>query len=841
MLKDVRYGLRVLRKSPLFTAVAVLSLALGIGGGVSVFTVLNAITLRDLPVANPQQLYAADKHLAAAVTNRYSWAMFVELRREIQGRAEAFVATNATSMYVRLPNRSDAAAAERSMVQLVSGEFFGVLRQRARIGRLIEPRDNTAPGATPVAVISDAYWQRRFDRNPNIIGQDLIVGGAGLTVIGVADAGFFGPVVALRNPEVWIPLMMQSEIRYAFNASMSDNADGTKPWATQPEINWLSLFLRIPDKADTPAIAAALTLMHQRDAAAWLVSPTDDERARVERERVVLSSAGRGVSFLRGDLASRLVVLLAMMGVLLLITCGNVASLLVARASAREREIAVRAAMGAGRWRIIRQLLVENLLLSLVGGALGLLAAAWGRDLLLAMFSRGAAIIDLDTSFDWRVLLFAMSVTMLCGLAAGVLPAIRGTRVSPTDAIKAQARQVGHAGGRRGATIGKTLVAGQMAFCLLLLVVAGLFVRSMQALMLTDVGYDRNHLLVAQMDVRSVGYGDHERQALYERVLDRIRRIPGVVSVSASLNGPLGTSRRASSLAVEGHTAGPDEVLITNEEIVTADYFATVGLELVEGRFWTPDDARAGSRSTIVNQSMARRFFAEGEAVGKRWTYGEPIAPDSPVIVGVIEDAKYFDVRGTTPNMIYRLSATTPIDVLGNLEIRTAGAPAAVADTIRRALAEVEPALPVFDVVPLDQRLNRGLTNDRLIANLTSAFGLVALLLACLGLYGTISYGVRRRIPELGVRMALGADRKNVLWLVTREAITLVGVGAVLGLPLAFAAGRSLVPFLYGVDPVDPVAYTQATTLLLAVAGLAACAPAYRASRIDPMVALRSE
>jgi predicted permease len=457
------------------------------------------------------------------------------------------------------------------------------------------------------------------------------------------------------------------------------------------------------------------------------------------------------------------------------------------------------------------------------------------------MFARGATIVDLDTSFDWRVLLFSMSITILCGLAAGVLPAIRSTRVSPTDAIKAHARQVGHAGGRRGATIGKTLVAGQMAFCLLLLVVAGLFVRSMQALMLTDVGYDRDHLLVAQMDVRSLGYADHERQALYTRVLDRIRRIPGVSSVSASLNGPLGNSRRSSSLAVEGYTAGPAELLMTNEEIVTADYFATVGLELVEGRLWTLDDARAGSRSSIINQSMARRFFPDGGAVGKRWTYGEPIAPDSPVIVGVVQDAKYFDVRVTTPNMIYRLSAATPIDVLGNLEIRTAGAPAAMADTIRQAVVEVEPALSVFDAVPLDQRLNRGFTNDRLIANLTSAFGLVALLLACLGLYGTISYGVARRIGELGVRMALGADRKDVLWLVIREAITLVGVGAVLGLPIAFAAGRGLVSFLYGVDPVDPVSYALATTLLLVVAGLAAYAPAYRASRIDPMVALRSE
>jgi predicted permease len=314
-----------------------------------------------------------------------------------------------------------------------------------------------------------------------------------------------------------------------------------------------------------------------------------------------------------------------------------------------------------------------------------------------------------------------------------------------------------------------------------------------------------------------------------------------VVAASASLNGPMSTSRRASSLAVEGYTAAPNDTLLTNEEIVTPDYFETVGLRLVEGRLWTIADVRLGGRSTIINQSMARRFFPDGGAIGKRWSYGEQVTAESPVIVGVVEDAKYFDVRTATPNMTYRLSATAPVDVLGNLEIRTAGEPASLVDAVRQAVAEVEPNLLLFDVVPLDQRVNRGLTNDRLIAILTSTFGVVALLLACLGLYGTISYGVARRISELGVRMALGADRKNVLLLVIREAIALVIAGATVGLPLAFAAGRSVSSLLHGVDPLDPLAFAQATALLLVVAGIAAYFPAYRASRIDPMVALRAE
>ncbi len=839
MLTDLRYSIRVLLRNPLVASVAVLSLALGIGGTASVFTVLNAIVLRDLPVPNPQQLYTAEKHRAADVSTRYSWPLIEQAQRELQGRAELFAATPPTQMQVRLARGTD--AAERSNVQLVSGQFFEALRQRAQIGRLIEPRDAAAVGGSPVLVISDAYWQRRFQRDPSVIGRELIVGSVSLTVIGVAATEFFGAWVAFRNPDVWIPLTMQSDVRYAFNASTNDSvSDNTKPWSPQPGIEWLSLFARVPDSSNTAGVASALTLRHQRDAASRVQGSSAEDRARIEQERVVLASAGRGVSFLRGDLSSRLFVLLAMVGVLLAITCGNVASLLLARASAREREIAVRTALGAGRWRIVRQLLCETLMLSIAGGALGLIVAAWGRDLLLSLFTGGAAIIDLDTSFDWRVLLFAVSLTVICGLAAGILPALRSARIEPTDAIKAQARQVGHAGGRRGAVVGKSLVTAQMAFCLLLLVVAGLFMRSMQALAQTDVGFDRDRLLVARMDVRSMGYSSDQRQALYDRVLERLRRIPGVESASVSLNGPLGTSWRASSLVAEGYQAAPDERLMTNEEFVTADYFQTVGLAIVEGRGFTPDDGRPGSRSTIVNQTMARRFFPAGGAVGKRWTSDDTLQPDSPVIVGVVHDAKYVDVRGATPNMVYRMAGATG-EVLGNLEIRTSGTPSSLAPTVRQALSELEPALPVFDIVPLDQRVNRGLTNDRLIASLTSAFGIVALLLACLGLYGTISYGVAQRIAELGLRMALGADRLTVGWLVIREALTLVGIGAALGLPLAFIAGRIILSLLHGVDPVDVASYSQATALLLIVAGIAAYLPAHRASRIDPMVALRSE
>jgi predicted permease len=643
----------------------------------------------------------------------------------------------------------------------------------------------------------------------------------------------------MRNPDVWVPLKMQPTIRYAFNASSSDDADQQKPWPPQPEIAWLRMFVRVPQADDVPAVGSALTLVHQRDVGSRL-DPADAEGRRLlDAERMALAPAGRGVSPLRDELSSPLLVLLAMVGVLLAITCGNVASLLAARATAREREIAIRVAIGAGRWRVVRQLLIETLLLSIVGGGLGLLIAAWGRDALLMMFAQGASVVDLDPAFDPRVLVFALAVTVLAGIAAGLVPALRATRVTPTDALKTEARQVGAGGGRRGARLGKVLVTAQIAFCLLLLVVAGLFVRSMQSLLLTDVGYDRDRLLVARMDVLSMGFGTEQRQALYERVIGRIERIPGVVSASLSLNGPMGTSHRASSLAVEGHTEAPGEQLRTDEETVTEKYFDTVGLEVVQGRAFTAEDRHPGNRNTLINETMARRFFPRGDALGKRWTSGDPIGPGANVIVGVIRDARYREVRGEMTNMSYTLSAAVPDETLGNVEIRTAVPPGTLVTAVRQAVAEVEPALPVYDVVPLNERMNRDLSNDRLIASLTSTFGAIALVLACLGLYGTISYGVSRRVTELGVRMALGANRAAVLWLVVREALTLVAVGACVGVPLAYAAGRSIKSLLYGVGPVDPATYAASAGLLLVIAGVAAYLPAHRASRIDPMAALR--
>ena len=826
----------MLARSPLFSLVAISSLAIGIGGAAAVFTVLNAVVLRDLPVPNPQQLMVAEKVRRSDRSPRFSWPQFEDARKDVQGKAELTAFVYPTNMNVRAG--SGTGPTERAFVQLVSGEFFDVLRQRPQVGRLLASSDNVTLGAHPVVVISDAYWNRQYRRAPDAVGRTLTINGSVFTIVGVTEPRFFGAILAGRNPDVWVPLMMQPDVRYAQNASNDDTANPRQPWPPQRGIEWLGVIARVPKTADLPAIEGALTAMHQRDLRASADNPSEDDLKRIAAQRVEMVAGAKGVSFLREESRSPLLGLLGMVGVLLAIACGNVASLLISRASARDREIAIRLSIGAGRHRVVRQLLAETLLLAAIGGGLGLLLAAWGRDFLVTMFTRGATVVDLDAGFDWRVLAFSVGVTVVSGLAAGIGPALRGTRVELAESLKGEGRTVGTDGGRRGQWVGKSLVAGQIAFCLLLLVLASLFGMSMRSLLHVDVGYDRDKLLAARMDVRSMGLSDEERQALYTRVLERVSAIPGVESASISLNGPLSGSQRTSSLSVEGHTPQPGDFFLTNEEAVTEKYFETVGLEIVEGRGFRPEDRAAEARATIINQTMAKRFFPNG-ALGKRWDYGD-IGPKSFTIVGVVQDARYTSVRGAVPNMIYSLSAAVPDIVMSNLEVRSSVAPSQLVPTVRKVLADAEPGLPVYDIIPMEERLSRGLSNDRLVSNLTAIFGGIALLLACLGLYGTISYGVTRRVRELGLRMALGADRRNVLWLVIREAMLLVAIGAGLGLPLAYAAGRSVNTLLYGVAPVDVGPYTIAAVMLAIVGGIAAFLPAHRASRIDPMVALRN-
>jgi predicted permease len=836
LMRDLRYAVRTLLRNPGFTLVATGSLALAIGGSMAVFTLLNAVVLRSLPVYEPDRVFQALRVTRDESVGRLTWPAIQRAQSELAGNAEIAAVSNIAGMQLE-PEGGGASQAERGTVQLVSGEYFELLRQRPQRGRLLTESDNVTVGAHPVAVISDPYWRRQLSASENAVGSSLTINGTLFTVVGIADRRFFGTTLTVRSPDVWIPLMMQPVVRYAQNASSHDGADTRKPWPPQETIEWLSVFVRVPRGTDPSTIAAALTVQRQREAETFFSGGGfENMRDTVRRERILLEPASRGLSPFRDNVSSSLFLVLAMMGVLLTIACGNVAGLLIARASAREREVAIRFSIGAGRMQLLRQLLMESLLLGAGAGVGGVLLAFWSRDALLKMFAPAANLITLDISFDARVLAVAVGVSVMTGIACGILPAIRGTRVSLADALKAETR--GTSGGRRSLFVGKALVTLQMAFCLLALVVAALFVRSLRVLTSMDIGYDRDQVVTARLDVRSLGYTAEQRQTLYERILDRMRQVPGVTSASLSLNGPLAGPERIGGFGIEGYTPAQGERLRSNEETVTEDYFETVGLRLLKGRFFGPEDHTPGNRNTIVNETIARRFFKNGDAIGKRWSWGSPVGSDAFVIVGVVEDAKYVQLRTPPPNMVYQLAAANDEDILSDLEIRTSRSSAAITATVRQVLAESEPQLPVLDVMPLSGRMSQRVSQDALIARLTSIFSAIALFLACLGLYGTISYGINRRVPEIGLRMALGADRRSVLGMILRESILLVILGGAVGVPLAYFAGRSLRTMLFEIPPLDPIAYGAGAFLLVAVSVVAAFLPARRASRIEPMVAL---
>ncbi len=839
-IKDVRFGGRLLRRSPGFAAVAILSLGLGIGGATAVFTLVNAIVLRTLPVPNAGELSQVQSIMPGQdFGDLFSAPAFEHARDELaaRGLGELFAATSVAG--VQLQADGDVAPA-RGNVQLVSGEYFAALRQQPERGRLFTATDNRTVGAHPVAVISDGFWRRRLNAAPDAVGRTLAINGAAFTIVGVTRPGFFGTTVALRAPDVWVPYMMQPVVRYSQNASNS-GADPLQPWPPQPQMAWLNVFARVRGNM-RGTVEAAFTTVLQREGEATLPKDASaEDRDAIRRQRVALADASTGISSLRNSVSHPLYVLLAMVGVLLAIACGNVAGLLLSRATGRAREMAIRQSIGAGRGRLVRQMLAESLVLAVGGGMVGVTFAVWARDALLGlMVNVGSAATppDLDTGLDWRVLGFSIAVSSVTGIACGLLPAIRGARVSVADALKLDGRGSVTEGGRAGLLVGKALVAVQIAFCLLLLVVAALFARSLRSIVQTDIGFDRDHVLAARVDVRGAGYGAAERQELYRRLSERLVAVPGVLSVSLSLTGPLGGSQRISSLSVEGYTPAPHEQLRTNEDVVTDRYFETMGLRIVEGRNFNAADRASGAHATIVNQTMARRFFPGRSAVGRRWSYGDGIGTDANVIVGVVEDARYVDVKTAPPNMAYRLADASPDEVLTDLQVRTDRAAQRMVQTVRETLVQLEPRLPVVEVLPLSDRLTRGVMQDRMVAGLTAIFGALALLLASLGLYGTISYGISRRIAELGLRMALGADRSMVLWMVLREAMTLVAVGVGAGIPLAYLAAHGIAALLFGVTPGDPVAFTGGAVALLVVATVAAYLPAHRASRIEPMTAL---
>ena len=838
LLTDLRFGARLLTRNPAFAAVAALSLALGIGGTTAIFSLIDAIVLRALPVAEPSQLYILEFQApTGAQSSRLSWPFYEDARTALAGRAEVCGTSSPTRMLVADVGDRRGSLGELPQVQLVSGECFTTFRQQPQIGRMLMPADNLTRDAHPVAVISDGFWSRQFGRSRDVLGRTFSVNGTIVSVVGVASPEFFGTSIDGRT-DIWLPAMMQHSVRYRGNNS-NENGDREKPWIPQSEIAWLGLFLRVPDPTQVAEVTARLDAVSQRQFAQRESFRTDpEERRRYQATHAALAPGDKGLSGLRQRTRSPLIALLAMVSLLLLIACANVAGLLVARGTARQREIAVRLSIGASRMRVARQLLAESLLLALVGGALGLLVARWGADGLLSLLTATDSAVAVP--MDLRVLTFALATSLFTGLLFGLLPAWRASGVSPAHTVGLMSRGVIQGGGGSSRLqLGRLLVAAQIAITVLLLAMAALFARTLQQVAHVDIGYARGTVLVARINTIAAGYTLETLPALTRRVLERLAGAPGIVSASMSLRDPLSGSRRTSSLTVEGFTRASGDAFEVQEEFVTNDYFKTVGISLVEGRGFGPEDTPTSRRVSVINETMARRFFKGQSPIGRRWATDDDMR-DASEIVGVVRDARYNDLRGTTPNAVYH-AAQQAEEMLQGLEVRTSGPAAARAADVRKLIAEIDPRLPIQEIDTLDSRAAAYLTQERLLAALTVAFGFMALLLACLGLYGTLAYSVARRTQEVGVRIALGATRRDVLFLVLREAILMIALGLAVGLPLAIWTGGHLDELLYNVSPLDALSYTSAAMVLAIVAIAAALLPARRAAALEPMRALRTE
>jgi predicted permease len=831
LCRDLRYGLQMLRRNPGFTAVAVLSLALGIGANTAIFSLMDAVLLKMLPVKNPEQLFFIERAgvpQSAKRSSNLSHAYFEQLRarRETLGGVCEFGYSLRVNVVVD-------GQAEVAQAQQVSGDFFATLGVNALLGRVLTEDDDRVPGGHPVAVISHNYWQRRFARDPAIVGKGVAVNGRPFTIIGVTPPDFFGVLVG-ESPDLWAPVMMYAQL----NPGRS-----IEQYLNSPLLNVLA---RLKPEVTEQQARAALT-QHLRQSLMAGSGPqlSPESRQALRQQSVALNPASQGLSSLREQFSEPLRILMAVVGLILLIACANVANLLLARATARQKEIAVRLALGASRFRLIRQLLTESMLLAFIGGALGLLFAWWGSGFLLTLVGGGHKPVFIKLTLDLRALGFTAAASLLAGVLFGLAPTWRATRFDLTPALKDATRGSG-AGSRLG--LGKTLVVVQVALSLLLLIGAGLFVRSLETLKSLDAGLNRENVLLVSTDARMIGYQGRQIADLYQRMLERIRAIPGVRYASLSRQGLLSASGSISSVYAQGRAPRLEDNVFSQDDSgipfycgVGPEYFETAGMAILRGRGLTAQDDENAPRVAVVNETFARYYFGDEDPIGRR--FGRDSNDSGRIeIVGVVKDAKYNSLREPAPRTFYipyRQDSTSWRET--TFQIRTAADPTNVIAAVRQAAREIDANLPLFNIKTLAKQVDESLAQERLIGAVSSFFGLLALLLAAIGLYGVMAYVVSLRTHEVGIRMALGAHRGAVLRMVLRQGMKLVLIGAGFGLAASLAATRIIANQLFGVTPTDPVTFIGAPILLLMVA-LAACfAPARRATKVDPLIALRCE
>lgn len=821
--QDVRYGLRMLVKSPGFTAVAVLSLALGIGANTAIFSLLNAVLLKSLPVRDPHELRVVnwvghntvlsnftgggmrETSSGGRVAASFPYATYRDFRDRGTGFEEVFAFSplwDCTAL-----TRTGPTSAEGL---IVSGNFFQGYGAQTLIGRTFTPEDET-PGADPVVVITYRWWERQFGLDPNALGQTVLINKHPFTIVGILPSRFIGPTPTDATA-FYVPMSAQPQLMSGYPLDSYDH------W-------WVEIMARLSPGADEEQ---ARTILEGSFCQALTASGST---SKMDKPGILLDDGSRGPQMARRRMAQPMYVLMAAVGLVLLVACANLASLLLARGASRQHEYAVRGAIGAGRWRLARQSLTESLVLALAGGALGLVFAQVGKVAILNMMWGMAEDSHLDTSSDGRVLAFTFGVSLATALLFGLLPALRSAWVDPVRGIKTRAVV-----GVSRLRLGKALVTIQVGLSLLLVVGAGLTVRTFANLSRVDVGFDTENLLLFRLDAGQAGYGKEQLTEFYNGLGRSLSAIPGVRSVSYSNMAPLGGGKSSSGISIVGRPTKPGEHLQADQMVVNGSFFTTLGIPLLQGRTFESSDTADSPHVAVVNEAFVREFLPGEYPIGRIFKHGSMDVQ----IVGICGNAKYWNLRSEVPPIMY---LPYPQWREGGMcfEVRSVLPAESIVPAVRKAAAAADRNIPLTDVRTQAAQIGRQLTMERLFASLCGFVAALALLLSCIGLYGLMAYNVARRRSEIGIRMALGARPRDVAWPVVRGALFMTGVGAVLGGAGALALVRLIKSMLYGVAPHDPLTLAASTLLLLAVAAMAAWLPARRAARIDPMVALRCE
>ncbi len=834
VLQDLRYGLRVLVRQPASTAVAVITLALGIGANTAIFTLFDAVLLKALPVREPSRLVVFDDSPGEGTSTgdppsgrwlRFSYEVYDYLRGQpLPFESLAAVRSGETAVSARLAGASAGGPAQRAQAHLVSGTYFDTLGVSAAAGRVLTP-DDDRPSAAPAAVISYGYWAERLHADPGVVGSVALLNGTSFTIVGIMPREFFGERVR-RPPDFWVPLAFQPQIE--LRPSILD----------RPDWYWLGLIGRLaPGATRAAAETASTAALRQFLTNAAGSHPPADKLKAIRDSRIELDDGAAGISGLRYLYSEPLHILLGVVVLVLLIACANVGNLLLSRAVARQGEMTVRMALGATRRRLLRQLLTESLLLACAGAVCGVILAQWVVRALMSMIVSSTSPVH--ATLDGRVLAFTILVAVCAGVLFGLAPGIAAGRVDLVGALKSGSR--GAVAGT-GVRLTRLLVVSQIAISLVLLVGANLFARSLLNLESRPLGFDQDHVLLARVNPRLAGYTPASVSAMYRRLYDRVAALPGVQSATIARYSPLGGSRSVNSATVEGYAPKPDEIVDLEDILVGPSYPETMGIALVRGRAIGLQDTASAPKVAMVNEAFGRRYFPNADPLGHRVRFGDGHDAADVEIIGVLRDARIQSADAIEPivfTALFQESSQFALDA--ELALRTAGDPSGAAGELRQAVTDIDANMPVNDPRTLRAQVSANFDSQRLAARLVASFGVLALVLACVGLYGIVAQGVARRTNEIGVRMALGAQPGAVTWLILRDTLQLLGAGLAVGVPAAVVAAQLVASQLYGVSIAAPGSFAFAAAVLAVVAVVTGIVPASRAARVDPMIALRAE